>query len=347
MFRIQNGRVNYRSRFVRNERYLAQEKAGKILFPMYRNPVHGRSQRQGPEPQHANTHIIHHRDMLLALKEDSPPAAMDLLHARDTRDPIYTFDGTAAEHRPFTAHPKTRFATPATCWPSATRPRAMAATPSSTCSSITPQGKQVWNAKVSVPYVGMLHDFAVTEHFVAFLRDSAGLSTRSRWRAAASTGPGTAASPRTSATCAAAAMARTCAGSRDRARATHVMGCFDDGKHLYVDVRDVECPTRCPFMPHARWLALGSGARRQPHHARCRWTLRRRNPKDYDIETHVSAHRRTAAPGRSLQHRALPLRLPALPGSGSGDPLQNNNCVRALRSPDATGAAVTRARPAR
>ena len=38
MFRIKNGRVDYRSRFVRNDRYLAQAKAGRLLFPMYRNP---------------------------------------------------------------------------------------------------------------------------------------------------------------------------------------------------------------------------------------------------------------------------------------------------------------------
>src|SRR5690606_13919470 len=38
MFRIKNGRVDYRSRFVRNQRYTAQDKAGKILFPMYRYP---------------------------------------------------------------------------------------------------------------------------------------------------------------------------------------------------------------------------------------------------------------------------------------------------------------------
>ena len=39
MFRIKDGRVHYRSRFVRNDRFLAQEKAGRILFPMYRNPA--------------------------------------------------------------------------------------------------------------------------------------------------------------------------------------------------------------------------------------------------------------------------------------------------------------------
>ena len=34
MFRIKDGRVHYRSRYARNERYLAQEKAHRLLFPM-------------------------------------------------------------------------------------------------------------------------------------------------------------------------------------------------------------------------------------------------------------------------------------------------------------------------
>src|SRR5262245_14546792 len=37
-FRFENGNVHFKSRYVRNERWLAQDKAGKILFPMYRNP---------------------------------------------------------------------------------------------------------------------------------------------------------------------------------------------------------------------------------------------------------------------------------------------------------------------
>ena len=32
----------------------------------------------------------------------------------------------------------------------------------------TPQGKRVWNAKIEVPYVGMLHDFAVTREHIVF-----------------------------------------------------------------------------------------------------------------------------------------------------------------------------------
>jgi len=38
MFHIRDGRVDYRSRMVRTQRYVAQDEARRALFPMYRNP---------------------------------------------------------------------------------------------------------------------------------------------------------------------------------------------------------------------------------------------------------------------------------------------------------------------
>jgi carotenoid cleavage dioxygenase len=104
MFRIKDGRADYRSRFVRNERWLAQKEAGKILFPMYRNPMMDDPSVEGLSRSTANTHIINHKNMLLALKEDSPPSALDLL-TLETVAPSYTFDGKLPS-RTFTAHPK-------------------------------------------------------------------------------------------------------------------------------------------------------------------------------------------------------------------------------------------------
>ncbi len=77
-FRFENGNVHFKSRYVRNERWLAQDKAGKILFPMYRNPYLDDPSVKGKSRGTHNTHIIHHDGKLLAFKEDSPPAAMDL-----------------------------------------------------------------------------------------------------------------------------------------------------------------------------------------------------------------------------------------------------------------------------
>ena len=104
MFRIKDGRVDYKSRFVRNDRYLAQEAAGRILFPMYRNPYLNDPSVAGLSRSTANTHIIDYKNMLLALKEDSPPSAMDLL-TLETVVPNYTFDDRLPSET-FTAHPK-------------------------------------------------------------------------------------------------------------------------------------------------------------------------------------------------------------------------------------------------
>ena len=104
MFRIKDGRVDYRTRFVKNDRWTAQNEAGRILFPMYRNPYMDDPSVAGLSRSTANTHIINHKNYLLALKEDSPPAAMDLL-TLETVIPNYTFDGTLPSQT-FTAHPK-------------------------------------------------------------------------------------------------------------------------------------------------------------------------------------------------------------------------------------------------
>jgi carotenoid cleavage dioxygenase len=75
LFRIKNGRVDYKSRFVRNERWLAQDRAGRGLFPMYRNPSLDDPSVKGLSRSTANTHVINHKHYLLVLKEDSlrPP----------------------------------------------------------------------------------------------------------------------------------------------------------------------------------------------------------------------------------------------------------------------------------
>ena len=105
LFRIRNGRVDYRSRYVRTERYVAQDAARRNLMPMYRNPALDDPSVRGLSRSTANTHVIPHRHLLLALKEDSPPSALDL-NTLETLDPVYTFDGQLPRDQPFTAHPK-------------------------------------------------------------------------------------------------------------------------------------------------------------------------------------------------------------------------------------------------
>jgi len=163
MFRIRNGRVDYRTRYAQTERYIAQDKARKALMPMYRNPDLDDPAARGLSRSTANTHVINHKNMILALKEDSPPTALDL-NTLETIDPVYTFDGELPREQPFTAHPKV-------C---STTGNMVAfgyeadgfGSDKVALFEIDKDGKKVWGTKIKVPYVGLLHDFAVTENHI-------------------------------------------------------------------------------------------------------------------------------------------------------------------------------------
>jgi carotenoid cleavage dioxygenase-like enzyme len=165
LFRIRNGRVDYRSRYVRTERYLAQDAAGKNLMPMYRNPSLDDPSVRRLSRSTANTHVIHHRNLILALKEDSAPTALDL-NTLETLAPVYTFDGQLPRDQPFTAHPKI-------CSSSGNmvafgyEARGFGSDIIAVF-EIDETGKKIWGAEVQMPYVSSVHDFAVTENHIAF-----------------------------------------------------------------------------------------------------------------------------------------------------------------------------------
>jgi carotenoid cleavage dioxygenase len=164
LFRIKNGRVDYRSRMARTERWVAQNNARRGLMPMYRNPSMDDPSVKGLSRSTANTHVINFKHMILALKEDSPPCALDL-NTLETIDPVYTFDGQLPRTQPFTAHPKIcpktgnliAFGYEAEGFGSDTV----------ALFEIDQQGRKVWETKIKVPYVGLLHDFSPTENHIA------------------------------------------------------------------------------------------------------------------------------------------------------------------------------------
>lgn len=244
MFRFKNGRVDYRTRYVKNDRWKAQNEAGRILFPMYRNPYMDDPSVAGLSRSTANTHIINHKNYLLCLKEDSPPAALDLL-TLDTVIPNYTFDGTLPSQT-FTAHPKVdsrtgnmvAFGYEATGFGS----------DDVSLFEYTPQGELVWSAMVKVPYVGMLHDFAVTENYIILYVIPMVIDRQQiqeggihwAWNDSGRTFFG--------------AVRRDGDGSDMRwfegptRSATHVMGTFEDNGRIFVDVEMSES-NPFPFMP--------------------------------------------------------------------------------------------------
>jgi carotenoid cleavage dioxygenase-like enzyme len=305
MFRIKNGRVDYKSRMVKNERWLANDKAGKQLFPVYRNPSMDDPSVKGLSRSTANTHIINHKNYLLSLKEDSPPTAMDLL-TLDTVVPVYTFDGQLPS-KTFTAHPKldsmtgnmVAFGYEAEGFGSKTV----------SIFEFTPQGKMVWNAKIQVPYVGMLHDFAVTEKHVVFYVIPLAIDEKQMqeggihwsWYPGQPTYFG---------------FVRRGGDGKDvqwiqgpTRSATHVMGTFDDGKKLYVDV-EMSMGLPFPFMPirdGSKWDPVTGSS----HITRLAVDLSKKKPSAYGIEQlypHVGA-----LPRQDDRYNTVPYRYGFLP----------------------------------
>ncbi len=278
MFRIKDGRVDYKSRFVRNDRWLAQDAAGRILFPMYRNPSMDDPSVAGLSRSTANTHIINFKNMLLALKEDSPPSAMDLL-TLETLVPNYTFDDLLPS-RTFTAHPKldsetgnmVAFGYEATGHGSDVV----------SMFEFTPDGERVWDATITVPYVGMLHDFAVTRRYIIFYvipmafdaEQMANGGIHWSWDSTQPTYFGF--------------VRRDGDGSDVRwiegptRSATHVMGAFSDDDRIYVDV-EMSMSNPFPFMPMrdgAAWNPVAGAS----HITRLSVDLGPSTPQSYSIE---------------------------------------------------------------
>jgi len=165
MFRIKNGHVDYRSRWVQTQRWKAQHAARRSLFGMYRNPFTDDPSVAGLSRGTANTQIFVHHGKLLAFKEDSPPVLLDP-NTLETIDDRYTFGG-ALEGETYTAHPKIDSRT-GDLIGFGYESKGLATTDIEIL-SIDRNGKANWHTWVKAPYACMLHDFAVTEKHVAFL----------------------------------------------------------------------------------------------------------------------------------------------------------------------------------
>jgi carotenoid cleavage dioxygenase-like enzyme len=320
MFRFKDGHVAYRSRYIRNERYVAQEKAGRILFPMYRNPYLDDPSVKGLSRSTANTHIIHHRDMLLALKEDSPPTALDL-NTLETKVANYTFDGTLPS-RTFTAHPKLDSRTGNMLGfgyeADGHGSDALAVF------EYSPQGKLVWNAKVRMPYVCALHDFSVTDNFIAFFLMPLAFDAEQMARG------GIHWSWDSSLPSYFGYMRRGGDGSDIRwikgpTRGNfHVMGCFDDGKKLYADLT-LSQSNPLNFMPQKDGAPFNQ-LQALSHLNRLTIDTTQRNPRSYGMDQ-MYPHS-GGLPRQDDRYNTVAYRYGFLPcpDPSSGDPLSRNNC---------------------
>lgn len=163
MFRFGHGHVDFRSRYVRTEKFVAERAARKALFGAYRNPFTDDPSVRGKSGGTANTNVIWHAGKLLALKEDSHPIELDP-ETLATRGPV-NFGGKLSSLT-FTAHPKVD---PRTGELIAFGYEARGlATPDIAFYVIDAAGQVTREEYFEAPYASMVHDFGVTRDHVVF-----------------------------------------------------------------------------------------------------------------------------------------------------------------------------------
>ena len=161
MFRFSNGHVDYRSRWVRTERFVLQEQARRSLFGRYRNRYTNDPGVAGKNQGTANTNAIWHGRRLLILKEDSLPMEVN----PDTLETIgqWNYSG-AVTAVSLTAHPKLDLHRNELLTFSY-----QAAGDGSTdivFYVIDADGRVAHELWFEMPYPGMVHDFAVSDTHV-------------------------------------------------------------------------------------------------------------------------------------------------------------------------------------
>ncbi len=163
MFRFDNGRVDLKHRWVQTDKWKLENAAGRSLFGAYRNPLTDTPSVKGKIRGTANTNAIVHGGKLWALKEDSPPLAMDpdTLATEGYRD-----FGGRMKSQTFTAHPKIDPQTGVMCAFGYAAKGLL--TRDMAYYEITPGGEVTREVWFELPYYCMMHDFGVTRDYACF-----------------------------------------------------------------------------------------------------------------------------------------------------------------------------------
>ncbi len=163
MVRFRNGHVDYRCRWIRNERFLLQEEARRSLYGRYRNRYTDDPSVKGKSRNTSNTNAVWHGRKLLILKEDSLPVEVD----PDTLETIGEWDcDGAVKAVSLTAHPKLDLNTNELLMFSY-QARGDGTTDIAFY-IFGPDGKVAHEVWFHMPYPGMVHDFAATDDHIIF-----------------------------------------------------------------------------------------------------------------------------------------------------------------------------------
>ncbi|MEN0613896.1 carotenoid oxygenase family protein [Klebsiella indica] len=161
-FRFTGGKVSLKRRYVETERLKAQRREHRSLNGVYRN-VYTNDPLAASNNTTANTTVITHNGILLSMKEDSLPWALN----PDTLETIgeWDFNGQI-KSATFTAHPKRDPDNDALlCFAYEAKGDA---TPDIAYFEISDTGELTREIWFQAPYAAMIHDFAVTQNYVIF-----------------------------------------------------------------------------------------------------------------------------------------------------------------------------------
>ncbi|KAI1367780.1 carotenoid oxygenase [Xylaria arbuscula] len=162
--RIADGHADFKQRYVRTDKFLAEEKARKALFGRYRNPYTDNESVKGVIRTVSNTNITFWRGMLLASKEDGPPFAMDPV----TLETIGRYDFEGQIKTPtFTAHPKFDPDTgEMLCFAYETGADGSDCGVDVVTWTINADGIKTEELSFQAPFAGMIHDCGVSKNYM-------------------------------------------------------------------------------------------------------------------------------------------------------------------------------------
>lgn len=160
-WRIAEGRVRHRARMVLTPKYLAEEAAGRFLYPAFGTEHQGMRPVDSPNAVNAaNINLIRHGGRLLALWEGGEAVELED-EALATRG----FRTLSAETRgaPFSAHP--RIEADGTLWNFGAAPWAGAMV----LYRLAPDGQLAKAVSIAMPHRAMVHDFVATERHLVIV----------------------------------------------------------------------------------------------------------------------------------------------------------------------------------
>lgn len=163
MFRVHDGKVDFKQRYAHTDKWKLENAAGKSLFGQYRNHLTDDPSVEGEIRGTANTNVMVHGGKLYAMKEDSPCLLMDPLTLETFG---YTDFAGKQDSQTFCAHPKIDPVTGNMCAFSYMSKGPL--THDMSYMEISPSGELLFEIHFQNKYLCMMHDFGVTEDYAVF-----------------------------------------------------------------------------------------------------------------------------------------------------------------------------------